>query len=205
MKRIQQILPLFILCFIGTSSLFAQMTDGKARLGFKVGLNGSNLYDDATATEKKSRTGITGGVFAQIPLLKNRFAIRPELLFTTKGGGYNIANEYRPDFKTNYVELPIAIEYRLLGFINLHAGGYAARLVSANGTSIFKGDQGGLSRANFEKYDYGWLVGTGIDFGGLGLHFRISRGLQKIGSPLVAPLFGDLKNATWALTLSYGL
>jgi len=179
------------------------MTDGKPRIGFKAGVNGSSLYDDVTATDIETRLGITGGIFAQIPLAKGRMAIRPELLFITKGGAYDLANGNRPDFKINYIELPLSLEYRLLGFINLHAGGYASLLASGNGT--VEGISATLGKGNFESYDFGWHAGAGLDFGGLGLHFRLSRGLKNVGSSSVAPLFGDLKNSAWAVTLSYGL
>ncbi len=187
----------------GIFALNAQMTDGRFRFGFKAGVNGSNLYDDAMATDKKSRIGITGGGFMQIALLKGRISLRPELLFTTKGGAYDFANGDRTDFKINYIELPLSIEYRLLGFINLHAGGYASLLATADGT--IEGIPGKLAKEDFEDFDFGWHAGTGIDFGGLGLHFRLSRGLQKVDAQSVKDSFGELKNASWAVTLSYGL
>jgi hypothetical protein len=203
MRTIQIFLPIFVLIFFGHSSLHAQMSDGKARIGFKAGVNGSSLYDDATATDKETRLGITGGLFAQIPFAKGRMTLRPELLFTTKGGAYDLANGNRPEFKINYIELPLSLEYHLLGFIHLHAGGYASLLASGEGT--VEGIPVTLAKANFEEYDFGWHAGAGLDFGNLGLHFRLSQGLKKVGSPAVAALFGDLKNSAWAVTLSYGL
>jgi len=203
MKPIRNILLPSILFLVGLCSLHAQMTDGRPHIGFKAGINGSRLYDDANASDKKSRIGFTGGLFAQVPFAKDRMALRPELLFTTKGGAYNFVNGDRSDFKINYIELPVSLEYRLLGFVNLHAGGYASLLTSAGGN--IEGIPGTLIRANFEEFDFGWHAGAGIDFGGLGLHFRLSRGLQNVGSKTPAGLFGDLKNSTWAVTLSYGL
>jgi Outer membrane protein beta-barrel domain len=202
MKPIRKILPVSILFLIGLCSLNAQMTDGRVRIGLKAGVNGSNLYDDAKATDKKSRLGITGGVFAQIPFAKGRLSLRPELLFTTKGGAYDFANGNRTEFKISYLELPLSLEYRLFGFVNLHAGGYASILATADG--MIEGIPGTLAKSDFEDYDFGWHAGAGIDFGGLGLHFRLSRGLQKVDAPTAAELFGDLKNSAWAITLSYG-
>ncbi|MFN0174265.1 MAG: porin family protein [Saprospiraceae bacterium] len=203
MKTNYRLLLLSIFLLGGICTLNAQMTDGRFRFGFKAGVNGSNLYDDAMATDKKSRIGITGGGFMQIALAKGRISLRPELLFTTKGGAYDFANGDRTDFKINYIELPLSIEYRLLGFINLHAGGYASMLATADGT--IEGIPGSLAKADFEDFDFGWHAGTGIDFGGLGLHFRLSRGLQKVNAQTVKDSFGELKNASWAVTLSYGL
>lgn len=203
MKPIHKCLLYVALLFTGIYSLNAQMTDGKARLGIKAGINGSSIYDDAKATDKKTRLGITAGVFAQVPFGKGKFSLRPELLFTTKGGAYDFVNGNRSDFKINYIELPISLEYRMFGFINLHAGGYASFLATADGS--IEGNLTALTKANFEEFDFGWHAGAGIDFGGLGLHFRLSRGLQNLETQTPNALFGDLKNAAWAVTLSYGI
>lgn len=203
MKPICNLLPIFLFSLCSLTALHGQMTDGKPRFGIKAGVNGSNLYDDANASDKKSRLGLTAGAFLQIPMAKGRMALRPELLFTTKGGAYDYLNGTRPDFKINYIELPLSLEYRLFGLLNLHAGGYASLLATADGDVKSVGST--LAKANFEDFDYGWLAGAGLDFGGLGLHFRLTRGLQNVGTPTVSGLFGDLKNATWAVTLSYGL
>ncbi|MFN0037439.1 MAG: porin family protein [Saprospiraceae bacterium] len=203
MKTVRNLFLFSSFCLLGLCSLNAQMTDGKPRFGFKVGVNGSNLYDDANATDKKSRIGITGGGFAQIPFAKGRMSLRPELLFSTKGTTYDFTNGTRPEVKLNYVELPVSLEYRLLGFLNLHAGMHASLLATADGK--IEGLPNNFSKDDFETFDYGWQAGGGIDLGNLGLHFRISRGLQKIGKQTADALYGDLKNSAWAVTLSYGL
>jgi len=204
MRTIQFFFRLLVLMFFGLSSLNAQMTDGKPRIGFKAGVNGSSLYDDAKATDQKTRIGITGGLFAQIPFAKGRMALRPELLFVTKGGAYDYANGNNADLKINYIELPISLEYRLLGFLNLHAGGYAALLATADG-NIKQLPLVAIQKEQVENLDFGWQVGGGLDLGGLGLHFRLSKGLQKVLSPNASDLYGTLKNSAWAVTLSYGL
>jgi outer membrane immunogenic protein len=204
MKTIYPLLLLSLLSLAGMSTLNAQMTDGKPRFGIKAGVNGSSLYDDANASDKETRIGITGGVFAQIPFNKGRMALRPELLFTTKGGAYDFANNtIRPDYQINYVELPLSLEYRFLGVINIHGGGYASLLVTGDGK--IEGVQTTLAKANFEDFDFGWHAGAGIDIGAIGLHFRMSRGLQNISKENVNVFLGDLKNSSWAVTLSYGL
>lgn len=203
MKTILNPSSLLIFFLFGVSSLNAQMTDGKPRFGIKAGVNGSSLYDDANASDKETRIGITAGIFGQIPFAKGKMSLRPELLFTTKGGAYDYLNGAKPDIKVNYIELPLSLEYRLLGFVNLHAGGYASLLATGDGK--IEGIPGTLAKADFEDFDFGWHAGAGLDFGGLGLHFRLSRGLQKVGTQTVDGVVGDLKNAAWALTLSYGL
>lgn len=202
MRTICNALLLSVLFFAGSTSLLAQMTDGKPRFGLKLGVNGANLYDDANAKDKKSRIGITGGAFAQIPFAKGRMSVRPELLFATKGGTFDF-NLFNPDIKLSYVELPISIEYRLLGFVNLHAGMHASLLATAEGK--IEGLPISFDKDDFEKFDYGWHLGGGLDFGGLGLHLRVSRGLMEIAKEsTLLDYVGELKNSAWAVTLSYG-
>lgn len=203
MKTIRNLLILTVLSLFTTATLHAQMTDGKPRFGLKLGVNGANVYDDANASDIKTRVGVTGGAFLQIPLAKGKMALRPELLFSTKGAAYDYLSSNHPDVKINYMEFPLSLEYRLFGFLNLHAGAHASMLVMADGT--LDGIKGALSKTDFEKFDYGWQAGAGIDFGSIGVHFRISRGLQKIGKTTTNAVIGDLKNAAWALTVSYGL
>ncbi len=189
---------LFLACI---SSSYAQMSDG-FRFGLKLGVNGSNVYDDAKAEDIKKRVGVTGGVFVQIPLGGKRLSLRPELLFTTKGAAYDYLNNKNPDIKINYLELPLSLEYHLFGVVNLHAGAYASLLASGDGD--VSGVPGQLEKTSFEDFDFGWHAGTGLDFGGLGLHFRISRGLKNVGTQSASQLLGDLKNSAWAFTISYG-
>jgi hypothetical protein len=191
-------LALFLSFF---SCLNAQMSDG-FRFGLKLGVNGSNLYDDANAEDVKKRVGVTGGVFLQFPLGGRRFSLRPELLFTTKGAAYDYLNNKNPDVKINYLELPLSLQYHLFGFVNLHGGAYASLLASGDGD--VSGVPGQLEKTSFEDFDFGWHAGAGLDLGGLGLHFRISRGLKNVGSQSATQLLGDLKNSAWALTLAYG-
>jgi hypothetical protein len=209
MKTILPFLLTLALCCASFETLHAQMTDGKPRFGLKLGLVGANLYDDQNADDKKSRVGFTGGVFGKIPFANGRLALRPELLFATKGAAFDYTNNLRTDLKLNYVELPISLEFRLLGLFNLHAGMHAALLANAEGE--LEDAQGNAVSLNFDKeaynqLDYGWHLGGGIDLGNIGLHLRISRGLQEIGKEdSLLDLVGDLKNAAWALTFSAGL
>lgn len=185
----------------------AQMTDGGARIGLKAGIGGANLYDDVNAKDKKARTAFTGGVFAKIPVTKGgKIAIRPELLLTLKGGKYNYNTNTSEDFNLTYLELPASLEFRLLGFFNVHAGLHAGYLIGGKGKVSLSGASQTVSIDDLEKLDYGYQIGGGIDLGNLGLHLRVSRGLKEVAKEeSVNQFVGNLKNASWALTLSVGL
>jgi hypothetical protein len=200
---------LLLICSLLVSFLhvsLAQMSEGKVRFGLKAGVTGANLYDDSHASDIKSRLGFEGGGFAKIPMGKH-FSLRPEVLFALKGATYNFSNNQHPDIKLGYVEIPLSLELSLLSFLNFHAGIHAniltnadGKLVDANGNTIH------YNFSEFEKLDYGWHLGGGLDIGNIGLHLRISRGLHEISkNTSLQDVVGNLKNAAWALTFSLAL
>ncbi len=201
---------LLLLLLLGSSSslLHAQMADGGARFGLKLGVNGSSLYDDAQAEDKKSRTGIIGGGFAKIKLTKH-FSLRPEVLFATRGGDYNYNNLGKTELKLSYLEVPLSLEYNLFAILNIHAGMHVGVLAGEDGK--FRDNQGNtinfdLQKEDLNNYNYGWHVGGGIDLGNLGIHLRILRGLKEVSkSDSFNQLAGKLKNSAWELSVSYAL
>ena len=199
---------LVITCFLclKMQAMMAQMNDG-ARFGLVAGISGSSLYDDTQADDKKKRIGYNLGVFGQFPLSKSRFSIRPELLFSTKGATFDFKNANRPKLKLSYVELPVSFQWHLIGILNLHAGMYASLLTGSSGT--LEDSNGSIidyefDKSNFSSIDYGYQLGGGLDLGGLGLHFRVSRGLKEIAEKgSIQDYVGNLKNGSWALTLNW--
>ena len=193
-----------VVFLLASVTAHAQMTEGGPRFGLKAGINGTNLYDDANAEDRSGRVGLTGGLFLKIPLGRGHFSLRPELLLATKGATYKL-DSLKSSLKFAYLELPLSLEYNL-SVVNLHAGLHASYLASSTGE--FKDELGNLIKFNkddLEKLDFGWHVGAGIDLGNIGVHLRVSRGLKDIGGDqTIKELVGSLKNAAWALTLSYG-
>lgn len=188
-------------------TLQAQMTDGDVRFGLKLGVNGTNLYDDSRADDKQSRIGFTGGAFVKIPLGGQRFSLRPELLFTTKGAEFDFVGGTKQEVKLSYIELPLSLELNL-AILNIHAGLHAGLLADSEGK--FKDAQGNpittfqLDKDDLETLDYGWHVGAGLDLGNIGLHLRIARGLQNVEKDgTIQDLLGNLKNSAWTLTGSF--
>ena len=191
-------------CFFSFFQVSAQMIEDGARFGLKLGVNGTNLYDDAQVKNRDGRIGLTGGIFLKAPLGKSRFSVRPELLIATKGANYQL-DSFRSSLKFAYLELPLSLEYNL-SILNLHAGLNASWLANSKGE--IKDEQGkpiDFDEEDLEKLDFGWHAGAGLDIGNLGIHIRIARGLKSIGSKqTIGDFVGSLKNAAWALTLSYG-
>lgn len=190
-------LGLFLACL---APLSAQKVDHTA-FGLKLGISGANLYDDAHADDRKSRIGLIGGAFVKAPL-GNHFAVRPELLFSLKGGSFDFTDTTHSKVKLTYVELPISLEFNPISFLNLHAGLHAGYLLGANGSSS-GGSILDFDKEDFQDLDYGWHAGAGLDLGNIGLQFRISRGLKDIGKGMsLDEVVGKLKNSAWSLSLS---
>jgi hypothetical protein len=206
MKTIAKYSLIAVFACLNLHTASAQMNDG-AQFGIVAGVNGANLYDDARAEDKKARIGYTAGLFGQFPLVKGRLSIRPELLFTTKGASFDFTGNTRPDIKLSYVELPVSLQWHVFGFINLHAGMYAALLADsegkikdANGNAI----SFNFDKSNYSNIDYGYQLGTGLDVGNLGIHLRVTRGLKEVADKgSIQDYVGNLKNATWSLTLGW--
>lgn len=203
-KLFRPLILAFCLFLTGSSTLKAQLTHDGAKFGLKLGINGTNLYDDAKAENRDGRIGLTGGVFVKVPLGESHFAIRPELLLATKGAKYQL-DSFTSSLKLAYLELPLSLEYNL-SILNLHLGVNASYLANSNGElKDENGDPIQFNKSELEKLDFGWQAGAGVDVGSIGIHLRISRGLKGIGKEKsVGDYLGNLKNAAWALTLSYG-
>ena len=197
---------LIALCMMGISlpGIQAQMTEGGVRFGLKLGINGTNLYDDAKAENRDGRIGISGGAFAKIPLGQSNFSLRPELLLATKGANYQ-RDSFVSSLKFAYIELPVSLEFNL-SILNLHGGLNASYLANAKGE--FKDENGNpvqFNKSTLQSLDFGWHLGAGLDLGNVGLHFRLERSLNDVGNDQsIENLVGSLKNSAWTISFAYG-
>jgi hypothetical protein len=193
---------LLFACFLGAMQpSYAQLV----KFGIRAGVTGSNLYDDANAKDLSTRLGFIGGSFLKIGI-GNRIAIRPELLFAMKGSNFNYQNYQDTKLKLGYIELPVSLELRFLKIINLHAGVHADYLVNAEVKVQNPNPNVSFTKEDLNLLDYGWHLGTGLELGPIGVHLRVSRGLKEVGKTTsVSDVVGNLKNATWSLTVAASL
>lgn len=170
---------------IGFTNVQAQDAISKpATIGFKGGINFSNLYSD-NVDDNNVLTGFNAGLYAKLPITKS-FAIQPEVYYTTKGAEltYNnaIANGVAK-FNVNYIEVPVLAVINLTENLNIHAGPYAAYMVSGKTTndSNFTNSETTLDTNDFERFDAGIAAGVGLDFELLSFGVRYNYGLTKVG------------------------
>ncbi len=181
--------------------------DGNARFGIKAGINGSYLYSpDEDISDREGKIGFTTGLFAKVPM--NTFvALQPELLFSMKGDEYRYADDARAlRLNLNYAELPLGLHLSLFKVVDLHGGGYISYLINAKHKRV-GGDgqvegEAELNADDFNRVDYGWFAGAGVNLGNVGLSFRFNRGLNPIYHSEVFDLFGNVKNVNSTLALS---
>jgi opacity protein-like surface antigen len=96
------------------------------QIGAKAGLNYANF--SGTTIQTDAITSYHGGLIAEIKLL-DKFAIQPELLYTTQGATYNTA---LGDFKNElgYIAIPVLAKIYLSKSFSLELGPQASFLLS---------------------------------------------------------------------------
>lgn len=182
------------------------------KIGIKGGVNLSNLYVNDVKDENM-KVGYNFGLYAKIPVVKG-FSIQPELLYTSKGAKLSYDNafgtgEYR--FNLNYIELPVLAVFNVTPNLNLHAGGYASYLTSANIKNLDKNegeitDVANLKTDNFNRIDYGLVGGIGLDIQNFTIGARYNYGLREVGKSgsIAGQLTKDSKNSVISLFVGLG-
>ncbi len=201
----KKMLMVAALCVGMTSLATAQSSP---RMGIKGGVNFSNLYLDDVSDEN-ARLGFNLGIYGQI-LSTERFALQPELLFSTKGSRdeFNGFVNQEVKFNLNYLDLPVLAVFKLGESAEIHAGVYASYLVNAN--ISYEGDLGSgnedLDRDNFKSFDYGLVGGFGLNFGAVQVGARYNYGLVEIADSDAADfVLGDARNSVAQVYMAFNL
>ncbi|WP_158861372.1 porin family protein [Lunatibacter salilacus] len=224
MKKINNSQLFTLLCalgfiVLGAGQSMAQSNNPGPRFGIKGGLNASQLYvDQPNVEDENMKIGFNFGVFTKVPI--NSFlALQPEVLYTNVGskvtyGGSNLENLFGIEpgevrFNLNYIQVPVALAVNI-GPLNVHAGPYVSYLLSANvrdwkpselsGTTVRE-----LDTDDFNKVDYGVVVGVGFDVQQVTIGARYNYGLREIGnSSLAGNLTENSKNSVGQIYIGFG-
>ena len=212
MKNTSKLLAIVAFCVL--SSLQAQTSGSDSGFGIKGGVNFSNLYTK-DVTDQNVLTGFNVGVFAKVAVT-DRFALQPELIYTTKGAELKYNNAFAQGtgkFKLDYIEIPVLLKINISDNFNIHAGPYAAFLISSkvtnedsNGNINFE-DQ--VDPNDLNKFDYGLAAGLGFDFDDFGIGARYNYGLSTVGKERTflgtTYTFPDSKNSVLSIYASIKL
>ena len=188
-----------------------QAQEDATKFGIKGGVNFSNFYTD-DVDDNNVLTGFNVGLFAKMPVSEN-ISFQTEISYTGKGAElvYNnaIVNG-TAQFKLNYIEVPLLLVVNLTQNLNIHAGPYAAYLISGKTTN--KSDSGSynfednVNVDDFNRFDAGLAGGVGLDLESVSFGVRYNYGLTKIGkddsnSNFTSP---DAKNSVLSVYASFG-
>ncbi|TDE53420.1 porin family protein [Flavobacterium sp. GT3P67] len=180
----------------------ANAQENVSKFGIKGGVNFSNLYTE-DVDDNNMLTGFNVGFFAKLPIANN-IALQPEISYTGKGAELVYNNAFvsgTAQFKLDYIEVPLLLVVNVTENFNIHAGPYAAFLVSAKTTN--KSDDGSynfednIDTDDFNKFDAGLAGGVGIDLEPISFGIRYNYGLTKIGKEDSSTSFSspDAKNS----------
>ena len=216
MKKVFRTLSLLL--FGGALTLAASQVQAQEapRVGFKGGLNLSNLYVN-DVDDENARIGWHAGFYTQL-FSSEAFAIQPEINYSTKGtgitygsigtGGVNINHDQR--FNLQYIDIPVLAVFKLGKAAEIHAGPYWSYLLGANirnkdGDPYNDFDT--IDRKNFDNWDYGLVGGIGFNLGeSAQLGVRYNYGLNEIAQSRGAKaLLGNAKNQVAQLYLAFNL
>jgi hypothetical protein len=186
------------------------------RVGFKGGLNLSNLYVN-DVDDENARVGWHAGFYGQL-FATEAFAIQPEVNFSTKGTGITYARagnnsvtlDHDQKFNLSYIDIPVLAVFKLGEAAEIHAGPYWSYLLHAdirNNSGDSNNEFNTVDRKNFDNWDYGLVGGIGFNLGrGAQLGARYNYGLNPIASSAGAKaVFGSAKNQVAQLYLAFNL
>ena len=197
MKTLQFVASVMLM-MATVSFLPAQSNFGEFKWGLTGGVHFAS-FNNLELDKEGGRVGVVGGAFMKIPL-SHKASIRPELLFNMKGASLKLTDDNGEDsegkIRLNYIELPVSLDFEFMGIIDAHAGIQAAYLLSdafkIDGTSIPVLDD------QYNKGEFGFHFGTGIDLGNIGVHVRFQQSLTSFLADGSA--FSEPRN--WGITLT---
>ncbi len=171
-----------IMLFSITTAIQAQ----SIRFGIKGGVNFANQNGDEVPnfTEKEAITNYHAGLVAEVKLI-DRFAIQPELLYSTQGATYkNAVEEFKNEL--GYLSIPVLAKIYLSKSLSLELGPQASFLLS--------------ERKNVDFEDSNTFEFAAV--GGLGLNITKSLFIQaRYGLGLTeASKNADIKNSTFQVS-----
>jgi len=196
-KSNMKLFKILILALLSTlGSLSAQSEDNnkenetdnreKMRFGAKIGINGSNVYDnEGDPFTADTKYGIMIGVFTAIPIGKY-IGVQPEVQLSQKGfkgRGSLIGNPYSVTRTTTFIDIPLQIAFKPSEFITILAGPQYSYLIKQSDkfeSSNFSYQQElEFKQDNIRKNILGAVIGLDINLRHVTLSGRLAWDIQK--------------------------
>ena len=172
------------------------------KFGAKAGLNVTTITGGEFSAS--SKVGFHVGGLVEFKLT-DKFAVQPELLFSTKGAKSDFFG-FTSEENLSYIDLPIMVKYFVMEGLSIEAGPQVSFLMSA------KAKVDGVSfdsKPLYNSTDFGFNIGAGYELtSGLFFQARYNLGLSDISKEIpVDPLDPQLnykeKNNGFQVSVGY--
>jgi hypothetical protein len=172
-----------VLCLVLGVSTAARAQE--AVFGVKAGISYANLTFDGPEADVNfdQRIGFVGGLFMVWPAT-SKAALQVEALYSQKGTSLD-NEEGKGALKLDYLEVPILARFSSApatrGSFHVFGGPSLGFKMRAHGTGDFadNGDDQDVGD-DVETFDFGMIVGAGVDVGHLTLDARQNWGLSNV-------------------------
>jgi hypothetical protein len=202
---------LFLLSFILFVSLNAIGQDNPTiqrpiatpvEFGLKAGVNLANIESEIYSN-RNSRIGFYAGGLAHIHL-NQHLALQPEIVYSSQGFNQDISSGLELDFKTDYLNIPVLVQYMNSGF-RLETGPQVGFLLTAKGKFTDNRVDDDL-KSSLKTTDFSWVFGTSyLSNIGLGVSARYNLGITNINENITAPgvTNTEMNHRVWQFGLFY--
>ena len=161
------------------TSLFAQSTKPKPKIGFMAGLNLSDFRSAVDYPDVKTEMlpGLVAGIFVNIPL-PSHFSIQPEFLYSQMGARSKSISQWggNYNFRYNYFAIPILVRYDISHCFTVFAGGEGDILIRA----IQRGTPTTNITYDIKDFDFLYTVGIGTPYKHWRFDLRYLHGSQDV-------------------------
>jgi len=167
--------------------------------GVKAGLNLCSITNaNQDGVSSSTLVGFHVGVLGEF-MLGEKFAIQPELLYSTQGVKLDFSGE-KGDLKMDYVTIPIMAKYYVAPAFSIELGPQIGFLTSAKATS---GGQSTDVKDAMKTTDFGLNFGLGYNFTeNFNAGLRYNMGLTQLQKDLASGESAS-KNSVFQLALGY--
>lgn len=186
-------------------------------VGVKGGLNIADIHaeDAGEETETDTRTGLLGGLFAEIRL-GEVFALRPEGLFTRKGTSSE-EEGVTVEADLDYLEVPVLLAARIPTGTRVRPRAFAGPAIAFETKCELEGVQGGTAVAfdceefeaedpfDTEDTDLGVVLGAGLEVEGDRLTFLLDGRYTHGLTDLIDEERVTIENRVWSVSAAVGL
>lgn len=198
------------LFFVLATLLVIQNSYAQFQFGIKGGVNVSKIYTDEGSFKNNfnesldTKTGYSFGVFSRFG---KKLYLQPEVMFATKGGKIDVipmggGSPVSVDIKTNNIDIPILVGYKLFNRLRINAGPVASIKVSEDAKFL---DQLKVVTSNpdeaFENATFGYQAGVGIKLLGFDIDLRKDGSLSDVSSKQFDGNQFSQRLSGWQLTI----